>query len=132
MNRTSNHAFVNQLLVYTLVMICFTGSIGLGTVWMRHQISLTANATKVLDARIAEMERRVNETTAVMEMEQDPAVLKRRNSEWHLGLVQPSQEQIVRVSGDPVLRLAAKRDRALYTDSALPATVSLRVAGLAP
>ncbi|MDB6168916.1 MAG: hypothetical protein JWM88_1780 [Verrucomicrobia bacterium] len=132
MNRTSNHAFVNHLLVYTLVMICFTGSIGLGTVWMRHQISLTANATKVLDARIAEMERRVNETTAVMEAEQDPAVLKRRNSEWRLGLVQPAPEQVVRVAGDPVMRLAAKRDRALYTDLARPATVSLRLAGLTP
>jgi hypothetical protein len=132
MNRSSNHAFVNQVLVYTLVMICFTGSIGLGTVWMRHQISLTANATKVLDARIAELDRRISETTAAMEREQDPGVLKERNEKWNLGLAQPTQEQIVRVSGDPVLRLAAKRDRALYRDSALPATVSLRIAGLTP
>ena len=132
MHKTSNHAFVNQLLVYTLVMICFSGSIGLGTVWMRHQISLTANATKVLDARIAEVERRVNETTTVIETEQDPGILKRRNTEWHLGLVQPGQEQIVRIPGDPVLRLAAKRNRGLYTDGVTPVTVSLRVAGLTP
>ena len=132
MNRTSNHAFINQMLVCTLVMICFSGSIGLGTVWMRHQISLTANATKVLNARIAEIERRVNETTAVMETEQDPAVLKRRNVEWHLGLVQPSQEQVVRVQGDPVMRLAAKRNRGIFNDGVAPVTVSLRVAGLTP
>ena len=128
MNRTSNHAFVNQLLVYTLVMICFTGTIGLGTVWMRHQISLTANAAKVIDARIAELDRRLNETKAVMEAEQDPAILKRRNAEWHLGLVAPSQTQIVRVPGDPVMRLAAKRNRGLFTDGVAPVTVSLRVA----
>ena len=132
MNKTSNHAFVNQLLVYTLVMICFSGSIGLGTVWMRHQISLTANATKVLDAQIAEVERRVNETTTVIETEQDPAILKRRNDEWHLGLVQPGQAQIVRVTGDPVMKLAAKRNRGLYSDGVVPVTVSLRVAGLTP
>ena len=36
MKKTDTHAFVNQLLVYTLVMICFSGSIGLGTVWLRH------------------------------------------------------------------------------------------------
>ena len=128
MRPTSNHAFVNQLLVYTLVMICFTGSLGLGTVWMRHQISLAANATKVLDARIAELDRRLNETKAVLEAEQDPAILKQRNTEWHLGLVQPAAEQIVRLAGDPVLRLAAKHNRGLFNDGVTPVTVSLRVA----
>ena len=126
--KASNNAYVNQLLVYTLVMICFSGSIGLGTVWMRHQISLAANATKVLDARIAELDRRLNETKAVLEAEQDPAVLKQRNAEWHLGLVQPSPEQIVRLAGDPVMRLAAKRNRGLFNDGVTPVTVSLRVA----
>lgn len=129
--KISNHAFVNQLLVYTLVMICFSGSIGLGTVWMRHQISLTANATKVLDAKIADFDRRINETKAVLEAEQDPAVLKQRNAEWHLGLVQPNPEQIVRLAGDPVMRLAAKHNRGLFNDGVTPVTVSLRVADLA-
>lgn len=132
MKQSSNHAFVNQLLVYTLVMICFSGSIGLGTVWMRHQISLTANATKVLDARIAEVERRVGENTAVIEREQAPVVLKERNAEWKLGLVNPSKEQFVDVPGDAVRRLVAKHNRGLFTDGAMPVTVSLRVAGLAP
>ena len=132
MNRSSNHAFVNQLLVYTLVMICFSGSIGLGTVWMRHQISLTANATKVLNARIAEVERQVSETTAVIEREQDPAILKQRNAEWHLGLVNPTKEQFVDVPGDAVRRLASKHNRGLFTDGVTPVTVSLRVAGLTP
>jgi hypothetical protein len=126
--KASNHAYVNQLLVYTLVMICFSGSIGLGTVWMRHQISLAANATKVLDARIAELDRRLNETKAVLEAEQDPAVLKQRNAEWHLGLVQPNPDQIVHLPGDSVMRLAAKRNRGLFNDGVTPVTVSLRVA----
>ena len=126
--KATNHAYVNQLLVYTLVMICFSGSIGLGTVWMRHQISLAANATKVLDARIAELDRRLNETKAVLEAEQDPAVLKQRNAEWHLGLVQPNPEQIVHLPGDAVMRLAAKRNRGLFNDGVTPVTVSLRVA----
>jgi hypothetical protein len=126
----SNHAFVNQLLVYTLVMICFSGSIGLGTVWMRHQISLCANANKVLDSQIAECERRINETKAVLEAEQDTTLLKQRNAQWHLGLVPPTREQIVRLPGDPVMRLAAKRNRGLFTDGAKPVTVNLRVADL--
>jgi hypothetical protein len=133
MNKASNHAFVNQLLVYTLVMICFSGSIGLGTVWLRHQISITANATKVLDARIADVERRINETTTVIETEQDPGVLKRRNVELHLGLVPVSQAQVVQIAGDPVMKLAAKRNRGLFTDGVVSAVVSFPpVAGLAP
>ncbi len=128
----SNHAFVNQLLVYTLVMICFSGSIGLGTVWMRHQMSLTANATKVLDAKIADLDRRLSETKAVLEAEQDPVLLKQRNAEWHLGLVPPTPDQIVRLPGDPVMRLAAKHNRGLFNDGVAPVTVSLRVAGLTP
>ncbi len=132
MNRSSSHAFVNQLLVYTLVMICFSGTIGLGTVWMRHQISLTANATKVLDARIAEVERQVSETTTVIEAEQDPVVLQERNTQWHLGLVSPAKEQFVDMPGDPVRRLAAKHNRGLFSDGAAPVAVSLRMAGLNP
>lgn len=126
MKISAAHGFVNQLLVYTLVMIGFSGSIGLGTVWMRHQISLTANETKVLDARIAEVERHLAETTAAAEAERDFDVLLRRNAAWHLGLVPPSQPQIVRVGGDPVLRLAAKQRATLpISDRAL--TVSLPV-----
>ena len=103
-----------------------------GTVWMRHQISLTANATKVLDARIAECDRRLNETKAVLEAEQDPALLKQRNSEWHLGLMAPAADQIVRLPFDPVMRLAEKHNRGLFNDGVKSVTVSLRVAGLTP
>ena len=69
------HAFVNQVLVYSLVAICLSGSIGLGTVWMRHQISIVANANKALEARIADVARRCEEASAAIAAEQDPAVL---------------------------------------------------------
>lgn len=126
MKTFSSQGFVNQLLVYTLVMIGFSGSIGLGTVWMRHQISMTANSTKQLAARIAEVERHLAETAAAAESERDPNVLLRRNAEWRLGLVPPSREQVVHVANDPVLRLAAKRNRGLFGDG--PATVSFPLA----
>jgi hypothetical protein len=118
MKISSTQGFVNQLLVYTLVMIGFSGSIGLGTVWMRHQISLTANANKLLDARIADVERHLAEATTAAETERDANVLLRRNTEWRLGLVQPNPQQIVHVGEDPVTRLAAKRNRGLFGDGA--------------
>jgi hypothetical protein len=47
-------------------------------------------------------------------MERDVNVLLRRNAEWKLGLVAPTQTQIVHVTEDPVMRLAAKRNSGLY------------------
>jgi hypothetical protein len=125
MKSSTTHGFVNQLMIYTLVMIGFSGSIGLGTVWMRHQISLTANSTRLLAARIAETERRLAETSTAAETERDTNLLLQRNLDWHLGLVPPSREQIVHVVEDPVRHLAAKRDRGIYGDSAASVTVSL-------
>lgn len=114
MHTSSTHGFINHLVAYTLVFIGLSGSAGLGAVWMRHQISLAANASKVLDARIADVERHLAEMTTAVETERDPSSLLRRNSDWHLGLVPPNQAQVVRVSEDPVMRLAAKRNRALF------------------
>jgi len=123
MNRHANHAFVNQLLVYTLVMICFSGSVGLGTVWLRYQISVTANRNKQLETRIAEVERHLAETTTEIETEQGPAVLQRRNTEWHLGLVQTKEAQVSRVNEEVDIRLAAKRNEGLFSDMGVKAVV---------
>jgi hypothetical protein len=126
MKTFSSQGFVNQLLIYSLVMIGFSGSIGLGTVWMRHQISMAANSTKQLTARIADVERHLAEATTAAESERDANVLLRRNAEWKLGLVPPNQAQIVHVSDDPVTRLAAKRNRGLFGDGIV--SVSLPIA----
>lgn len=117
--KNNSHAFINQLLVCLLVTFCFSGSIGLGTVWMRHQISLTANANKALEQRIAEVERALAETATFLETEQSTVVLRRRNEDLKLGLVAPTEAQFVRVTQDPDRHLAAKRNRALFDDSAL-------------
>lgn len=114
MHKNDRHAFVNQLLVYTLVMICFTGSIGLGTVWLRNQMAQTANSIKSYEYRTAEVERRLAETSALIGSEQSPVTLIRRNEEWRLGLVAPTGPQIVRISENPEERLAARRNREIF------------------
>jgi hypothetical protein len=124
--KMGSRAFVNQFMVYTLVAICGSASIGLGTVWMRHQISVAANANKALEASIADLERRVEETGAAIAAEQDPTVLNSRNLEWHLGLVPPGETHVQRVSDDPIARLASIQNRKLFGEG--PATVNLRVA----
>jgi hypothetical protein len=124
--KAGSQAFVNQFLVYTLVAICGSATIGLGTVWMRHQISVAANENKVLEASIEDLDRRIEEADAAIAAEQDPAVLNRRNAEWHLGLVPPGETQVRRVSEDPVMRLASLHNRKLFGEG--PATVSVSLA----
>jgi hypothetical protein len=119
MNKKDTHAFVNQLLVYTLVMICFSGSIGLGTVWLRHQISVTANNTKLLEQRIVEAERHLSELNTQVTGEQSIDVLARRNTEWKLGLVLPREPQVVRVSESPERRLASRNNAEVFAPEAV-------------
>ena len=119
--KNNSQAFINQLLVCLLVTFCFSGSIGLGTVWMRHQISLTANSNKALEVRIAEVDRHLAETATFIETEQSNDVLRRRNAEFRLGMVQPQESQVVRITEDPDRHLAAKANRGLFDDRALPA-----------
>jgi len=112
--KNDTHAFANQLLLTTLVMIVLTGSIGMGTVWMRHQISTTANRTKVLQARLTETERLINSTRADVERAQDPAMLKLLNAQWQLGLVPPDPQKTATLDEMPVPYLAAKHNRELF------------------
>lgn len=115
MHKNDRHAFVNQLLVYTLVMICFTGSIGLGTVWLRNEMARTANSIKSYEYRTAEVERRLAETTALIGAEKSPETLIRRNREWRLGLAAPDyRTQIVSVTENPEERLASRRNREIF------------------
>ncbi|MBX7121286.1 MAG: hypothetical protein K1X42_04090 [Opitutaceae bacterium] len=120
MNKSENHAFINQLLIYTLCMICFSGGIGLGTVWLRHQISDTANVVRRLESQVVETERRLADTHIQVAREETFENLARRNAEWKLGLVAPVEAQVRRVLGSPERRLTILRNRDLYNrDSAV-------------
>jgi hypothetical protein len=125
MKKSDTHAFVNQLLVYTLGLICFSGSVGMGTVWLRHRISESANAARVMESRIREVERHIDEYKAEIVAAQNPAVLEQLNRQWQLGLQRATPAQVVHVGADPVQTLAAKRNREIFTDS--PAAVSVRL-----
>src|SRR5262245_51538358 len=70
--KNSTRAFANQLLVCLLVTICFGGTAAVGLVWLRHQISITANNNRALAARLREIERQVAETTTIVESAQSP------------------------------------------------------------
>ncbi len=125
--KNSSHAFVNQLLVCLLVTIGFGGSLGLGTVWMRHQISTTANANRALKAEWERVERLIDEKKTLVETEQAPDKLRQLNAAMRLGLVPMSEVSIVHVTDNTTDRLAARASRDDRAD-ARSAPVAFRVA----
>ena len=84
--KKNSQAFVNQLVVCLLVTMTFGGSIGLGTVWVRHQMSVTAKANRALLAAISEVNRRSDDIEAQIRSEQRPELLRQLNLEFRLGL----------------------------------------------
>jgi hypothetical protein len=124
--KSSSSAFVNSLVVYSLVTIGCTGTVGLGMVWSRHEISGLANANKQLTTRITALDRQCQEVNAEIAAEEDPVALLKSNDRWHLGLQPPAPERLWYEPKDPAMHLAAKREMGLFNDRAAP--VSLRVA----
>jgi hypothetical protein len=123
MKTTDTRAFANQLLVCLLVTFGFGGSIGLGTVWMRHQNALLAKSNRALEANVAELKRRIDETTTQVEGEQASDVLRRRNAEWRLGFAPAAEQQVRHMPEDPIMRLARLHRAELFADGVVPVTV---------
>ncbi len=127
MKASGTAAFANQLFICLLVTFGFGGSVGLGTVWVRHQNALLANHNRALLASLADLDRRLAETATLVEGEQGADVLRRRNAEFRLGLVPAHEVQVTRVAEDPVQRLALRHNRELLNDGALP-PITVRLA----
>lgn len=118
--KNNSRAFVNQLLVCLLVTMTVSGSIGLGTVWMRHQNSLIAKANSDLAARIAKVQRRSDEMATLIQGEQRPELLRRLNLEMRLGLVPMNEIPIVQVTENVIDRMVERANRGLFPDAPAP------------
>lgn len=122
MKKSDTHAFVNQLLVCTLVMICVGGSVGLGGVWMRHRISVSANNVRQLEASLTEVERRMAEVSVLVAGEQSPEALDQKNVAMNIGLVPKRESQLVWISQSPEERLAARRNLEIFAEESVRLT----------
>jgi hypothetical protein len=86
---------------------------------MQQQIATASNSIKQLETRAAELERRRGEINAEIAAEQSPVRLDQRNKAWALGLVQPTEQQIERISESPERRLARKRNDERFASQSL-------------
>ena len=108
-------AEVNRLIAMVLFLLVFSGSLGLGAVWMRGEISRTANFSRSLEGKINDVERRLDEVNAQVASAVNPDALIRQGGFMNLALVSPREIQVVRVPESPELRLAAKRNRDVFS-----------------
>jgi hypothetical protein len=114
MHFSSSRAFVNQFLVGTLVTIGLGGSVGLGTVWMRHQVSVVAESNSALQKDIADVERQVANTRALVEEARSQEVLVRQNDAMRIGMVELNPAQVFAVKDDPIQLLVARANRRMF------------------
>lgn len=102
MNPRPLSGFVNPLLLCTLVGLGASGGVGVGAVWLQHQISISANENKALETRITALERESEQLTTEIAEETDQAVLLQRSERWHLGLAAPAQDRVQIITGNAV------------------------------
>jgi hypothetical protein len=114
MNTRATRAFATQIVLGSLVALGAGGGLGFAIVDLRHDISVSANTTRVLDQRIAETERRVAEIGGLVAADQSPEVLEQRNQTLALGLVAPAEARVVRVGLSVTDRLAANRKAEIF------------------
>lgn len=109
---------VSRVILLTLCLLVFSGTLGLAAVWMRQEISRTANHSRALQVQIDDVERRLDEVGAQIAASLNPDTLLRQNAVMRLALATPREVQVVRVGGSPELRLVAKRNREVFTMAA--------------
>ncbi|MDD3179274.1 MAG: hypothetical protein PHQ04_02865 [Opitutaceae bacterium] len=128
MRTPSAPAMPNRLIALILTLLVFAGSIGLGAVWVRQEISQTANRNKLLERRIADLDRRLDEVNAEIAMADSTESLLRQNDLMRLGLLRPREEQVQRVEVSPEMILMAKRNQEVLSVASGPVVFRLSAA----
>lgn len=103
------NALVNKLVALTLVLLFFSGTLGLGAVWMRQEIFATANRNRVVEGQLADVGRKLDEIRAQVATAESIGVLLEKNESMQLALIAPRELQVARVSRDPLIELGRKR-----------------------
>lgn len=108
------NTLVNRAILLTLCLLVFAGSLGLGAVWMRQEISQAANESRALHAKLEDLGRSLDEVNVQVAAAVNPDALLRQNQAMNLALVTPREVQVQRVNVSPELRLAEKRNREVF------------------
>ncbi|TAG28481.1 MAG: hypothetical protein EAZ36_05815 [Verrucomicrobia bacterium] len=109
-----SRAFATQLVLASLAWIGASGGLGVAIVNLRQDIAASANTTRLLEQQVIHAERRIAEIGGVIATKQSPNELTANNQALALGLVKPTDSQIIRVAGSATDRLASKRQAEIF------------------
>lgn len=129
MKPSTTLAFTHPALLGLLVTIGFGGTLGLGTVWLRHRISVVADTNAALEKETNRVQRQIEDTRALVEAESTNEVLRSRNERMQLGLTELTQQQIQPVLEieNPYLMLAEHNRRRATEREAAASGVTIRL-----
>jgi hypothetical protein len=114
----ARRAFIHPVLLMT---IAFAGASGLGVVWAKHQITVTANHARDLERKIDQAQRNLDELNTALTGARSVNTLERLNTELRLGLVPPAAGQVVHVSAAEERLFAARGATGALPEFAAPA-----------
>lgn len=90
-------------LIVAIILIAAVG--GLGILWLRQQITVTASAIKEKETQIAAFERKIRHLDSRIASVHHPDSLRRRAEALGLQLQAPTAKQVVRLDPTPSQRL---------------------------
>jgi cell division protein FtsL len=115
-NRAANQ-ILNRIIVYSLLILALVGGFGVVTVWMRHQISQSANSLQALEQQIREERRELAQLEVELTIAMSTDKLIYLNRSLELGLREPAYTQIVHVTDNVETRLYEKNANSVFTAS---------------
>lgn len=115
-NRVANR-ILNQIIVYSLIMLAMVGGIGVVTVWMRHQTTESARGLQAIEQRIIEERRALAQLDVELTVAMSTDKLIELNRSLELGMREPAYTQIVHVAENVETRLYEKGSGSVFTAS---------------
>lgn len=107
-NPSQVSSLLNRIIVLAIVLFVFVGAFGLTTVYLRHEVSNTANNIKKIERDVVVEKRKLAELGAEITRMTTRSALKSLNERYAFGLNIPKDDQIVRVSVNVESRLYEK------------------------
>ncbi len=115
-NRVANR-ILNQIIIFSLLMLTMVGGSVVVTVWMRHQTSRSANSLQVIEQNIAMERRALAQLDVELTVAMSTDKLIDLNRSLGLGLREPVYTQIVHVTENVETRLYEKSSNSVLTAS---------------
>ncbi|MES2697878.1 MAG: hypothetical protein V4773_30735 [Verrucomicrobiota bacterium] len=107
--KKNSQAFADPFVALLILSVSLMGSVGIGMVWMRHQISTTANRSQALVVQRTEIERLITEKSAEVASAQRPDLLRNLNEQHRLALVPMSDVPVFTESSETAVRGLVQR-----------------------